>query len=1068
MGKVTSEWVVETDGAQSNIAELARAVAEYNETIGKADRAGKKAFNDSATAAKDFNRELANGTKIYQKVGTDAAAFRSEIKRLETVYADLRKNQKQFIAEGRYDELQKNIAGTKARIAELKGELGESNKQTSLFSKLWGGIGAQIAGIGIIGILSGIGMGIFNVTAEFQKFEAVLTNTLGSNLAAERSMLMIQDFAAKTPYSVAELTDSYVKFANRGLKLTNAEMRALGDIAASTGKSFDQLTEAALDAFSGENERLKEFGITAQKAGEKTFFTFKGVTTEVKNTDAAVKEYLISLGNVEGVSGSMAAISETLTGKVSNLGDTFDKLFLTLGNQSTGVLGGTIGLVNDLTESLIFLVSTTEQLGKEKSAEAVTKYANELTEKFKGISKEAKSAGKDIKEALDIAAFGEKAPLQDQLLEAEAALKAFQSKRNSLATRAAEYYEPLLKVAVAPGTLFRKGGIDALEFSKNKNAEAELSAAVELARGKIHAIEDAKKEILKVGGSGVDPAALKAAEKARKDAEKKAAAERKKALAELEKELADLEKQAAKARLEMMDKNSIEYQDALLKQRRKEIAIIKDELISASEKAGKGGKLGKKQLEQLGILDEAALQDYNEAVQKINQDQADKLLDLQKDSDEKILLQISNKYQKQIEAAKKAGNDQLVQALENARKLELAETGQGLDLARIGKAEAFETAEVEGKVFALGDDFPEVKLEEIKQEAILQVQLKYAKKRLAFLESYGGEENKTLILQTQNIISKLEQELAKPKDKKFDLLDLLGVKPEDRDEVKDAFGEVVGFIQDFTAKQLEAANELLDRREKDVEDKREDLNTEIELNKLGFASNVETKRAELEESKRLRAAALEDQKKAQKAQAAVETITQTIGLISASVDIIKGFAKIPIIGLPLGIAAVATMFGGFISAKAKAAKATKMESGGLLGGKRHSQGGNKYYAENGDLLEHEDGEFFVNRKATAKRLDWLEAINKDDEEKLAELAVKHLLNGTGVVPAKNTAKKAQAKNEAYALAAAAGSGNFRLDKVERELAAIRKNTSGDGLQFENEKKKVYKFGNVTRTVNKKA
>lgn len=1069
MGKVTSEWVVETDGAQSNIAELAKAVAEYNETLGKAEKAGKKAFNDSANAAKDFNRELANGTKIYQTVGNSAGSFRAEVKRLELVYADLRKNQKQFIAEGRYDELQKNIAGTKARIAELKGEIGGATKETGMLSKLFGGLGGMIGGIGIIGILSGIGMNIFNVTAEFQKFEAVLTNTLGSNSAAERSMLMIQDFAAKTPYSVAELTDSYVKFANRGLKLTNAEMRALGDIAASTGKSFDQLTEAALDAFSGENERLKEFGITAQKAGEKTFFTFKGVTTEVKNTDAAVKEYLISLGNVEGVSGSMAAISETLTGKVSNLGDTFDKLFLTLGNQSTGVLGGTIKLVNDLTESLIFLVSTTEQLGKEKSAEAVTKYANEITEKFKGISKEAKAAGKDIGEALDLAAFGEKSSLETQLIEAEDALKAFRSKRGSIQNMAKEYYEPLLKIALAPGTVLSKGGIDNLEFSKNKTAEADLSATVELVRGKIQAIEDAKKEILKTGNKGIDPEALKAAEKARKEAEKKAAAERKKALADLQKELADLEKQAEKARIGMLDKNSKEYQDALLKQRRKEIASIQDSLESASRKAGKGGKLGKAQLEQLGLLDQAALQDYNDAIAKINQEQADKLLDLQKDSDEKILLQIANKYQKQIEAAKKAGNQMLVQALENARLLELAETGQSLDLKRINGAESFEIDEVKGKVFALGDQFSEAKLEEMKQDAILQVQLKYAKKRLALLESYGGEENKAIILQTQNAISELESGISKKNNKKFNLLDLLGVEPEDRDEVKEAFGEVAGFIQDFEAQQLEAANELVERREKDVEDKREDLNTEIELNKLGFASNVETKRAELEESKRLRAAALEDQKKAQKAQNAVETITQTVGLITASVDIIKGFSKIPIIGLPLGIAAVAAMFGGFVAAKAKAAKSTKMESGGLLGGKRHSQGGNRFVSEDGsETLEHEHGEFFVNRKATAKRLPWLEAINQDDEERLADLAVQYLLKGTGVTTAKNTAKKVQAKNEAYSIASAGGFGNIRLDKIENELSRIRENTQGDGLQYEDEKKKVYKYGNVTRTVNKKA
>src|SRR5205085_11716426 len=134
-------------------------------------------------------------------------------------------------------------------------------------------------------------------------------------------------------------------------------------------------------------------------------------------------KYLISLGNVDGVSGSMAAISETLTGKVSNLGDTFDKLFLTLGNQQTGILGGTIELLNEMTQSLIFLVATTEQLGKEQSAEAVTKFSNETVEKFKLIADEAKKTGTDIKEALNLEGDWMAAGLNEQLKKAEDALK---------------------------------------------------------------------------------------------------------------------------------------------------------------------------------------------------------------------------------------------------------------------------------------------------------------------------------------------------------------------------------------------------------------------------------------------------------------------------------------------------------------------------------------------------------------------------------------------------------------------------------------------------------------------
>lgn len=183
-----------------------------------------------------------------------------------------------------------------------------------------------------------VGREVVAITAEFQKFEAVLTNTLGSKSEAQKALNQIQDFAAKTPFSVQELTASFVKLANQGFQPTSDEMRKLGDLAASTGKSFDQLTEAVIDAQAGEFERLKEFGIRASKQGDQVKFTFKGVETQTKFTSAAINEYLLSLGDLEGVSGSMAAISGTLGGSISNLGDSFDKLLLRVGNLTSGPL----------------------------------------------------------------------------------------------------------------------------------------------------------------------------------------------------------------------------------------------------------------------------------------------------------------------------------------------------------------------------------------------------------------------------------------------------------------------------------------------------------------------------------------------------------------------------------------------------------------------------------------------------------------------------------------------------------------------------------------------------------
>lgn len=206
-----------------------------------------------------------------------------------------------------------------------------------------------------------IGREIIAITAEFQKFEAVLTNTLGSNSEAKEALENIREFAAKTPFSVQELTASFVKLANQGFKPTNEEMRKLGDLAASTGKGFDQLTEAIIDAQTGEFERLKEFGIRASKSGDQVKFTFKGVQTQTEFTAESIREYLLGLGDLEGVSGSTAAISATLGGKISNLGDSFDGLLLTLGNLTSGPLAGFVDLLGEALQDIQDILTPDKQ-----------------------------------------------------------------------------------------------------------------------------------------------------------------------------------------------------------------------------------------------------------------------------------------------------------------------------------------------------------------------------------------------------------------------------------------------------------------------------------------------------------------------------------------------------------------------------------------------------------------------------------------------------------------------------------------------------------------------------------
>jgi CII-binding regulator of phage lambda lysogenization HflD len=246
-------------------------------------------------------------------------------------------------------ELKSEVDGISKSVVKSNNEsIASTKKMSSTFSE----VGSTLASVFAVDQLLSFGKAILDTTVEFQKMEAVLTTALGSNSAAKAAMDQIVNFASSTPFQVNELTDSFVKLANRGFVPTMEQMRQMGDLASSVGKSFDQLTEAILDAQTGEFERLKEFGVKASAQGDVVQFTFKGITTEVAKSDKAIQEYILSLGQLEGVSGSMEAIAATTGGAISNLQDNITQLFKSIGESSSGFINWFVKDLNNVISSL--------------------------------------------------------------------------------------------------------------------------------------------------------------------------------------------------------------------------------------------------------------------------------------------------------------------------------------------------------------------------------------------------------------------------------------------------------------------------------------------------------------------------------------------------------------------------------------------------------------------------------------------------------------------------------------------------------------------------------------------
>lgn len=257
-------------------------------------------------------------------------------------------------------EINDIVASTKKMGSEGTGQINSINKQ---FNNLVND-GIKKAGTALLAVFAFdkikqfIGE-VIKMTAEFQKFEAVLTNTLGSKSIARMALKEIADFAAKTPFSVQVLTENFIKLANRGLVPTMVQMRGLGDLSATLGKDISQVVEALLDV--NNPERWKELGIVSQTAGDKVKLSFRGITLEADRTVEGVTKAAVALGEMEGVAGSMAAVSETLGGQISNLGDSWDAFLVTLGQGNKGILKDTVSLLSEALAIAKELVKTDEQ-----------------------------------------------------------------------------------------------------------------------------------------------------------------------------------------------------------------------------------------------------------------------------------------------------------------------------------------------------------------------------------------------------------------------------------------------------------------------------------------------------------------------------------------------------------------------------------------------------------------------------------------------------------------------------------------------------------------------------------
>ena len=162
------------------------------------------------------------------------------------------------------------------------------------------------------------------------------------------------------------------------------------------------------------------------------------------------------------------------------------------------------------------------------------------------------------------------------------------------------------------------------------------------------------------------------------------------------------------------------------------------------------------------------------------------------------------------------------------------------------------------------------------------------------------------------------------------------------DQIKDSISSLIGAWVD-------AADAAVGAADKQVEAAQKVLDAEIEARNNGYANSVVTAQKELELAKKTQSEAIKEKQKAQKAQLAIDTITQTSSLVTASAQIWSALGGVPIIGPALAVAAIATMWGTFTAAKIKAARVASQSEQYGEGGLEFLEGGSHASGNDIDL-----------------------------------------------------------------------------------------------------------------------
>lgn len=201
--------------------------------------------------------------------------------------------------------------------------------------------GLMAGGLAMVGI--GATAGNFSESIkQYESYRAALKTSTGDMDKAGKKYIELEAFANKYGQRTDSIAKSFLRLNNLDLDASSKALLAYGNIAAGTpGKGVIDFVEAVADAVTGENERLKEFGIKAKTEGDKVTYTLGNMKKTVHRDGKSIEKGLQDMINMK-FGTAMADQANTPAAAMARLSNRTDRMFRNIWNAGINKEGDSL------------------------------------------------------------------------------------------------------------------------------------------------------------------------------------------------------------------------------------------------------------------------------------------------------------------------------------------------------------------------------------------------------------------------------------------------------------------------------------------------------------------------------------------------------------------------------------------------------------------------------------------------------------------------------------------------------------------------------------------------------